>query len=120
MKKLIFALSVLLVLSGCSAFRSHTQTINLTCTEPEAVISVNGERFTSPCQVKVKRNRDVSIQAYKEGYVPYQRTVGHHFNETGALDAAGFFLFIVPGIGVFFPGAWSLDETDLTIQLYEK
>jgi hypothetical protein len=68
----------------------------------------------------VKRNRDVSIQCYKEGYAPYQRTIGNHFNTTGVLDAVGTWLFLLPGIGLFTPGAWSLDETDVTISLYQK
>lgn len=79
---------------------------------------VNGQRYTPPVQVNLKRNRDVSIQCFKDGCAPYQRTIGNHFNETGALDAVGTCLFLVPAIGLFTPGAWSLDETDITVALY--
>ena len=106
--------------TGCSAFRSHMQTMNISCSPSDAILMVNGQRQSSPAQVSVKRNRDVSLQCYKEGYAPYQRTIGHHFNETGVLDAVGTWLFLVPGIGLFTPGAWSLDETDVTISLYQK
>lgn len=111
---------VMVALTGCSAFRPQTQMVNISCTPQDAVLTVNGQRYVSPVQINAKRNRDLSIQCYKDGYVPYQRTVGHHFNETGALDAVGTFFFIVPGIGLFTPGAWSLDETDIVINLYEK
>jgi hypothetical protein len=104
--------------SGCSAFRASTQMMNVTCSELDVILTINGQRHSPPAQVNVKRNRDVAIQAYKDGFVPYQRTVGHHINVTGALDAAGTFFFIVPGIGLFCPGAWSLDETDVFITLY--
>lgn len=109
----------MLILSGCSAFRPSTQMVNITCAQPDAILTINGQRYTSPAQVRVKRNRDMSIQAYKTGYTPYQRTLGHHFNGTGALDAVGTVLFLVPGVGLFCPGAWSLDETDVFITLYE-
>lgn len=52
--------------------------------------------------------------------MPYQRTVGNHFNETGVLDVVGGCLFLVPFIGLATPGAWSLDETDVTISLFQK
>jgi hypothetical protein len=81
---------------------------------------VNGQRYTPPAQVTVKRNREVSIDCYKDGFVPYQRTIGYHFNSTGALDAVGTALFLVPCIGLFTPGAWSLDETDVNISLVPK
>ena len=106
--------------SGCSAFRAHNQTLNVNCMPQDAILMVNGQRHSSPTQVNVKRNRDVSIQCHKEGYYPYQRTIGHHFNATGALDAVGTFLFLVPGVGLFTPGAWSLDETDVSISLYKS
>jgi hypothetical protein len=106
--------------TGCSAFRAHNQTMNINCTPEDAILMVNGQRYSSPVQLSVKRNRDVSLQAHKEGYVPCQRTIGHHFNGTGALDAVGTLLILVPCIGLFMPGAWSLDETDVGITLYEK
>lgn len=110
----------LLILSGCSAFRPHSQMVNVVCEPSDAVLTVNGQRYSSPAQVSAKRNRDVSIQCHKAGYHPAQRTVGHHFNGTGALDAAGTLVFLLPGIGLFTPGAWSLDEEDVHIQLYPQ
>ena len=112
--------AMLLMVTGCSAFRPSTQTVNISCAPGDAVLMVNGQRHTPPVQVNVPRNRDLSLQAYKEGYMQYQRTIGHHLNTTGALDAVGTFLLLVPGIGLFFPGAWSLDETDVNITLYQK
>ena len=106
--------------TGCSAFRAHNQTVNINCTPEDAILMVNGQRHRSPVQVSVKRNRDVSLQAHKEGYVPYQRTIGHHLNATGAVDAVGTLLILVPCVGLFTPGAWSLDETDVGITLYER
>jgi hypothetical protein len=123
--KLMKAMSLTLAMSmvfltGCSAFRSSTQMVNITCNPNDAILTVNGQRYTPPVQINAKRNRDLSIQCYKEGYAPSQRTIGHHLNGTGALDAVGTLLILVPCIGLFTPGAWSLDETDVAITLYQK
>lgn len=117
---LMVGMALVVALAGCSAFRSSTQMINVGCSENDAVFTINGVKYSSPAQVNVKRNRDVSIQAYKPGFVPYQQTIGHHFNGTGALDAVGTFILIVPCVGLFCPGAWSLDETDIYVSLYKK
>lgn len=117
---LVVLVGVIGAMVGCSAFRSHNQLVNVICDPPEAVLTVNGQRYTSPAQVSAKRNRDVSIQCHKSGYHAAQRTIGHHFNGTGALDAAGTLVFLLPGIGLFTPGAWSLDEENVHIQLYKE
>jgi len=111
---------LLVINTGCSAFVSSTQTMNIKCNPPNAVLLVNGERYTPPASVTVKRNRDVSISADKDGYFPYEQTIGHHFNTTGVLDAVGTMVFLIPAIGLFTPGAWSLDETDVTISMVPK
>lgn len=105
---------------GCSAFRASTQTVNVSCVPQDAIVTVNGVRVTAPAQVVARRDRDLSVQAHKHGYAPYQRTVGHHLNGTGALDAVGTLLVLVPGIGLLTPGAWSLDETDVAVTLYKE
>ena len=110
----------ILFTTGCSAFRPYKETVSVTCIPNDAILMVNGQRYNSPAQVSADRNRDVSIQCNKEGYVPYQRTIGNHFNTTGVLDAIGTVFFLVPGIGLFFPGAWSLDETNVFITLYKN
>jgi hypothetical protein len=113
--------TVLLVIStGCSAFVSPTQTMDIQCNPGNAVLLVNGQRYTPPAHVTVRRNREVSISAEKDGYFPYTQTIGYHFNTTGALDAVGTALFLVPAIGLFTPGAWSLDETSVTVSMVPK
>ncbi|HIJ86844.1 MAG TPA: hypothetical protein HPP97_04065 [Desulfuromonadales bacterium] len=119
MKK-VFALITLIsfvTLQGCSAFKDSTQTVNIQCAEPGTILQVNGQNRTCPTQIEAKRNRDLSIQAHKTGYTSYMRTIGHHFSSTGALDAVGTLLIILPVVGLFTAGAWDLDETDIMVQL---
>lgn len=105
---------------GCSAFRASTQIVNVSCVPQDAIVTVNGHRASMPAQISVRRDRDLSVQAHKQGHAPYQRTIGHHLNGTGALDAVGTLLVLVPGIGLLTPGAWSLDETDVAVTLYKE
>ncbi|WP_211825880.1 hypothetical protein [Kistimonas asteriae] len=120
-KSFLIPLTIAIVsTTACSAFRPSTQAVNVTCTPDSSVLTVNGQRYKSPTQIEVPRNRDLSIQCNKKGYHPAQRTIGHHFNGTGALDAAGTLLLLLPGIGLFTPGAWSLDQTDVHVQLFEE
>ncbi len=116
----VLATAFLLTNTGCSVFRPHKQTVNVTCFPEDAVLMVNGQRYHAPTQIRVKRDQDVSIQAYKDGYTPYQRTIGHSLNTTGILDVVGTLLILVPCVGLLTPGAWSLDETNVGITLFEK
>lgn len=113
------AAAFILATGGCSAFRSSTQILTINTSVPDAIISVNGASVgRSPLSTPVRRNRDVTIQAYKDGYVPVGRVIGNHFNGTGALDAVGCVFWLLPGIGLLSSGAWSLDETNIMLQLY--
>jgi len=110
-------LTMLSVLLGCSVFRSHTQTINVTCSEPEAALTVNEWRETNPFKGWAFRNKGVIIRCEKEGYEVATRFVNYHLNVTGYLDIVGGFLVYLPYAGLFFPGAYSLDNTDIKVQM---
>jgi hypothetical protein len=103
--------------SGCSAFLPAKQTVNVTCVPADAVIKINGQKQTSPASIGVARDREVTVQCYKDGYATYQRVIEPHFNTTGKLDAVGTVLFLIPGVGLLSPGAYSLEETDLMVTL---
>lgn len=121
-KVLGFMILVLFIASslGCSAFQQNTQVLTIKTSAESASIYINGNAVgTSPVSLYAKRDRSYSITARKNGYEPATLTIGHHFNETGALDVIGTFLFLVPVLGIASPGAWSLDETDVTINLFE-
>ena len=117
---IILCVSILAVTSGCSAFRSHNQTLNISSVPPGADVSVNGMTYKTPAQVSVERDESVGIQCYKSGYVPYSRTIDKHLSTTGILDIIGTCIFIIPVIGLFTPGAFDLDETNVNIVLYKE
>ena len=106
--------------TGCSAFRSHTQTIKIKCDPTDATLTVNGQNYSPPAKVRVTRNEDVFIRCSKEGFESYEREIGRHLNTTGKIDAVAAWVLLFPAIGLWTPGAYSLDETDVSISLFPK
>ena len=117
--KMIILVSLILMI-GCSTFQPHNQIITVSCVPNNATIIVNSQQYGSNSQVIVKRDENVVIQAYKDGYISYQHIVGYHFSGTGFLDAIGAFWFLIPVIGLLTPGAWTLDATNVEIVLSEE
>jgi hypothetical protein len=113
----IFLLCVMTT-TGCSAFRSSTQTITVTTDQPDTEIYVNGTMAgKGTANMAVKRNQNVSILAKKDGYIPVNRTIGKSLNTTGILDIVGGILILLPIFGLLAPGAYSLDEENITIMM---
>ena len=108
----------LIFLTGCSVFRSDTQTLNITCSEKGTLLRVNGNRYPCPTKIDVLRNKAVQVEAEKKGFESYSRLIDHHLNGTGKLDVVGAAVFVVPAIGILGAGAWDLDQTDLYVQLF--
>lgn len=118
MKMIITMMLVVTILTGCSAFRPHKESLSIMTNQPDAVIYVNGERIgTGNVQTKVKRSKNVQIMASKPGYHTGYRTIDSNLNITGILDIIGTLFYIVPVIGLFTPGAKSLDETNIALHL---
>lgn len=118
MKKVVaIILSLNLVLTGCSAFVSKTQTVSVACSEPDATLQVNGQHFKGTAQTDVPRNKNVAIMCTKPGYFPAQKSIDYSLSGTGMADLVGVFIFLLPGLGLFSDGAWSLDETNVNVSM---
>ena len=119
MRKIILsAVVVSILMSGCSAFAPKTQTVNAACSEPDATLQVNGvQTYTGHAQIEARRDRVFSYACLKQGYYPAQKSVSYSISPSGIADFVGSMLFLIPIIGIFTPGAWDLDETDVTINM---
>lgn len=111
-------LALILFINGCSVFRSSTETVNVSCAQEGSTIMLNDARFQNVAHFAAQRDKPLVIRCYKEGYYPYSQTVNYHLNTTGVLDIVGTFLFLLPVIGLFTAGAFSLDTTDVNVQLF--
>jgi len=104
---------------GCSALRPFTEPVNFTCEPKEGIdLVVSGKKYNCPLTVELPRNREFSVEGYKEGFGPYKRTISYHSNTTFIiLDVVGGCIWAVPFLGLLTPGTKDLDETDIYIKL---
>ena len=120
--KRLMSLNLLLILvvhaSGCSFFVPHTQPISVTTSEKDAQIFINGNLAgVGSVQESVTRNREVAIMAKKDGYYPAMRTIGKTLSTTGILDIIGGFIILVPFLGLISPGAWQIEQTNISLMM---
>jgi hypothetical protein len=124
MKKIIshvLILTVFVSTTGCSAFRSSTETVTVTTDQSDTQIYINGSLVgKGTAQANVKRNRNVAIMAKKAGYITAQRTIGRGLNTTGILDIIGGVIILLPLFGLLAAGAYSLDETNISIVMVKE
>jgi hypothetical protein len=117
-KRVFVILIVSLTLSGCSVFVTKTQSVKAACSEPDAVLQINGgEVFTGKAEVTARRDRVFSYSCLKPGYYPAHKSVPYSISITGMLDFIGTIMYGIPVVGIFSPGYWNLDETDTTINM---
>src|ERR1035437_1877303 len=119
MRRIICITSAVSILtSGCSAFVPKTQTVSGSRSESDATLQINGgQPYQGKAQMEERRNKVVSIMCYKPGYYPAQKSISSSLSWTGVADVVGSLIFLLPAIGFFTPGAWNLDETDVTINM---
>ncbi len=56
----------------------------------------------------------------KDGYHPGMREVDTEMSMTGVLDIIGGCIFLLPFIGLAFPGARSLDQNNVSVLLEKE
>lgn len=119
MKKIIIALLFFsMTLSGCSAFVPRTQTVTAACSEPDAILQINGgQTYTGQAKLDARRDKVFSYSCFKQGYYPAHKSVSYSISPTGIADFIGSMIFLIPIVGIFMPGAWDLDERDVTINM---
>ncbi|MBO7328628.1 MAG: hypothetical protein J6W00_07650 [Lentisphaeria bacterium] len=112
-KFLIFFVAMSLIMaSGCSFLAPSKETIYIDGTPADATVVVNGQTVKVPAVLEVPRNKNLTIIAHKPGFKPYKATTGYSLSTIGVLDAIGCWLLLLPGAGLFAPGAWELMENN--------
>ena len=119
MKKLIAILVVLSHLTACSAFVGSRQRVSVMTSAPRAEIYANGELVGrgTHAEFRAKRNKDVQIMVKAKGYYPGYTSIGSDLSMTGILDIIGTLLFLIPVIGLAFPGAKTLDRQNVAVEM---
>lgn len=115
--KTIWCCILIATMSACSAFRPNKQLVKYSCNVPETILKINGDTYACPGELDLRRDSKLIIEAYKDGYDKYQKTVDYHFSTSAKWDVVGTAFFFFPVIGLFYPGAWDLDETNINVVL---
>ena len=106
----LFCVFLLVILPGCSFFAPPTQSIFIDGSPADATVIVNGRKVKVPITLEVPRNKNLTIVAHKPGFYTYKSTTGYSLSTIGIMDVIGCWLFLLPGAGLFAPGAWELME----------
>ena len=120
MKQILVALLVIsLTITGCSMFASSRQNISIMSNVPESEIYVNGSLIGqgSAITTSVQRNKNVQIMAKADGYYPSYYNINTEISTTGILDIIGGVCFLLPLIGLAFPGFKTLSVDNVAVNL---
>lgn len=114
----LLVISILSTQIGCSMVVPGKQRFSVTASETDAKIYVNGDYLgIGNVQTRVSRNHDVFVLVKKEGFNPVSKNIGTEFSITGILDIVGGFFILFPLMGLFFPGARQLEQTNVAVTL---
>ena len=117
---LVMATLVLLTANGCSFFAPKTENVAVNTVPAGAEVYVNNDfKGTTPCNVPVSC-KGGEIMVKKAGYDPQLYKVGRHLGTCGVMDIVGTVMFLVPAIGLFSAGAYTLDEHTVSVPLTKQ
>ncbi len=114
--------SLVLVLStnGCSFFAPKTENVAVNTVPASAEVYVNNDfKGTTPCSVPVSC-KGGEIMVKKAGYDTQLHRVGRHLGTCGVMDIVGTVIFLVPAIGLFSAGAYTLDEHTINVNMTKQ
>ena len=103
--------------AGCSLAGSATQSVTIIPSHPRAQIIIDGvPKGTGVQSVELKRDRSHSVLAQCKDSSGVA-TVYRELSTTGVLDIIGGLLILVPFIGLFAPGAYSLSPENVSVAI---
>lgn len=122
MKKYIIFLFSLYYLSACSMFIPSKQRVSILTSQTDAKIYANGEFISIGQQAEfyAKRNHDTQIMVISDGFYPSYKHINSELSVAGILDIIGGVIWLVPFIGLAFPGSKKLDTTNVAVNLVPK
>ena len=75
-----------------------------------AQVIIAGQRLKTPCTFTVPCNKEVLVVVKQDGYDTVSYTIRPTLGVCGILDVVGTCCWLVPGIGLFTPGAFTLEQ----------
>mgnify|MGYP000208596996 CR=1 FL=1 len=116
----LIAVAASVFLSGCSLLMPWSQDLTVKAEPDDARIIVNGEtKGKGQITTSVSRNDPAEILVTHPDYNNTNRRVGTTLSGTGTADLIGGYFLLFPFLGFVSPGAWQLDQENMTIVLQE-
>ena len=114
----VSSISISLIgLQGCSLFVPKTQAVNITATDPNADIYVDGANVgKGTVALQLERNRSHTVNSRANGKAGAV-AINKKISTTGWLDIIGGCFFLVPFLGIIGPGFWELEPDQVTVYL---
>lgn len=120
-RKIIYTLITTLFMCSCSMFNWSKTPLKVIASEDDAKIYINGEYMgNGSVETRVTRHKSVSILVKKDGFIPAQREITYRLGTVGTIDVIFGCVLLVPWIGVAFPGAYVLDQENVSIILTKE
>ena len=120
-RNIVYILVAALFLNSCSMFNWSRTPLRVTTSEDDAKIYVNGDYLgNGSIQTTVPRHTNISVLVKKDGFIPAQREIGYRLGSVGMIDALFGCVLLVPLIGLAFPGAWVVDQENVSIILEKQ
>lgn len=115
---IILIISIAITQTGCSMFVPHRQKVSVIASEPDAKIYINGDLIgVGRVETKVPRNRDSSVMVKCDGYYTATRELSTTMSTVGVIDIIGGWIWLVPWLGLLFPGSKEIDTPNMTVVL---
>ena len=115
----LMAASLLLATTGCSLFAPRSEDLLVDSEPQEAQVIVAGQRLTTPCTIRVPCDKDVTVVLKKEGYRTRVYNIKRTLGKCGTLDLVGGIIFLLPAVGLFSGGAYTLEQHTIFAPLIE-
>lgn len=97
--------------TSCSLFAPKTEDLTIDSDPQGAEVVIPGrERMTTPCTINVPCDKDIAVIVRKSGYNTKSYNIRYTLGKCGILDVCGTALWVVPAVGLFTPGAYTLEQ----------
>ena len=115
---LIVLASVMGLQTACSTFVSGKEEIVVLTSEGDASIYANGDLVgKGKARFAARKDKDLSIMVKKTGFRTETRHISSTIGAWGIVDVIGACFWLVPIIGLAFPGSRQLEESSISIPL---
>ena len=115
----VMAAALFLATTGCSLFAPRSEDIIVDSDPQGAEVMIPGQRLMTPCSITVPCDKDVTVVLRKDGYRTEVYNIKRTLGKCGTLDLVGGIIFLLPAVGLFSGGAYTLEQHTIFAPLFK-